>query len=243
MILKAQKREPKTQSNSKLRSSGLIPAVLYGHGFDNQNLTVSVLEFDNIFLEAGESTLVDLQVTDQAAVKVLIQAVQKDSVSDLVIHIDFRQVRMDEKIEAEVPLELIGVAPAVKELGGILVTALNTIHIKAMPQDLVHEIKVDVSSLNELGNMLRVSDLEIPETLEVLNKPDTTIIIIEAPRVEEVFEEKPEDELPEGAEEKEAEGDAGDKKEKGKEDDKKDKQADDKTKDDKKEKPEKNKKD
>jgi len=235
MELKAQKRDLKSKSNVKLRNSGLIPAELYGHGFANQNIAVLALEFDKVFSQAGESTLVDLQIDDQAAIKVLIQAVQKDPVSDQVIHLDFRQVKMDEKIEAEVMLELVGVAPAVKELGGILVTALNSIHIKALPQDLVHEIKIDVSGLNELGSMLRVSDLEVPETLEVLNKPETAVIIVEAPRVEEVPEEKPEGELPEGAEEEEGEGEEGDKKDKGKDDDKKDKQSDNKAEGDKKE--------
>jgi large subunit ribosomal protein L25 len=229
MNLKADIRELKNKTNSSLRSAGHIPAILYGHGFDNQNILVSALEFGKVLLAAGESTLVDLQVADKTAVKVLIQAVQKDPVSDQVIHVDFRQVRMDEKIETEVPIEFLGVAPAVKELGGILVTALNSVHVKALPQDLVHEIKVDITSLKEIGNMLRMSDLVVPETLEVLNKPETTVILVEAPRVEEIPEEKPEDELPEGAEEKEGEGEEGDKKEKGKESDKKDGKPDEKS--------------
>jgi large subunit ribosomal protein L25 len=120
---------------------------------------------------------------------------------------------MDEKIEAEIPLEFVGVSPAVKDKGAIMVTALDSLHIKALPQDLIHEIKVDISVLKDVGDMLRVSDLKIPEGLEVLNHPDTTVVLAEAPKMEEIKDGAPDAHLPEGADDSEAESNKEDSKE------------------------------
>lgn len=124
------------------------------------------------------------------------------------------------KIEADIPLAFEGTPPAVKELGGIMVTPLNSISVKALPQDLVHEFKVDVSVIKTFDDVLRVKDLNIPESFEVLSQPEAAIVLVEEPRVEEVPDEKPEDEIPEGAEEEQEDAD--------KEGDKKDDKKDDK---------------
>lgn len=189
MILKAEKRETTGRKVRDLRASGKVPAEVYGHGFENITLTLSAIEFDKVLAEAGESTLVDLKVGSDEPVKVIIQDIQRDPIKDYVTHVDLRQVRMDEKIEAEVMINFEGTPTAVKELGGILVTPLDSIHIKALPQNLVLEIKVDITVLNQIGSVLRVSDLNIPDTLEVLNDPNAAVALIDAPRKAEDAED------------------------------------------------------
>lgn len=189
MILKAEKREIKGRKVSELRAQGKVPAIVYGHGFDNTSITVVALEFDKVYADAGESTVFDLKIGSDEPIKVIIQDLQRDSISNDATHIDLRQVRMDEKIEAEVPLEFTGVAPAVKERGGILVHPLNTLTIKALPNNLVHEIQVDLSSLKEVGSVLRISDLTISDTLEVLNEQSAVVALVDAPRTAEELQE------------------------------------------------------
>src|SRR5262245_42619312 len=96
-----------------------VPAVLYGHDVTNVNLEVDQPQFQKIWRQAGSSSLIDLVIDQQPAVKVLIHAVQRHPLRPEVTHVDFYQVKMSEKLQAEVGLNFIGESPAVKELGGI----------------------------------------------------------------------------------------------------------------------------
>lgn len=214
ILLKAKLREVTGRKVNQLRNSDLIPAVVYGHGFANKNIAIHYNEFIKAFEQAGESTLVDLQIDETDPFKVLIQDVQKDSVSDRIIHTDLRQIKMDEKIEAEIPLRFIGTPPAVKELAGIFVTPLTVLHIKALPVDLVHEIDVNVAGLAQFHDKIYVKDLQISDKLEVLNKADTLVATVEPPRVEEKVEAKPEEEEAEAIKAQEGDVEEGDETEK-----------------------------
>jgi len=181
-----------------LRKQGLIPAVIYGKDVQSQNLTVEYLPFGRLYREGGESTLIDLKIGERAPVKVLVQDVQIDPVTGKFVHVDFRQVKMTEKIKAEALLKFIGEAPAVKELGGTLIKNLDKIEIECLPQDLVHEIKVDVISLRTFEDAIHVKDLKIPDGVEVLVDLDATVATVEAPLTEEEFKEleaKPEEKV------------------------------------------------
>ncbi len=183
--LQAQKREETGNQVAKIRNAGRVPAVVYGHGFENQNVSVHRVEFERLFEKAGESTLIDLAIDGGETVKVLIHDVQKDPVSDVFTHIDFRAVNMKEKIDTEISLVFVGVAPAVKEKGGIFVSMIDSLHVKALPIDLVHELEVDISLLVELGDKILVQDLNISDKFEVLNDPSVVVALAEAPRVVE----------------------------------------------------------
>lgn len=209
-----------------LRKNNSIPAVLYGPDVKNISLAVDYQQFDSIYEQAGESSLLDLQVDNKKPVKVLIQAVQRDPVTDKIIHIDFHQIDMAKKITTEVSLEFIGEAKAVKELGGILVKSLYKVKVECLPQDLVHKIEVDISPLNTFNDIIRVEHLKVPDKLTIKEKTDEVVISVQEPRAEEeleALEEKPEEKVEEveKAEEKEAkegeveEPDVEDKKEEG----------------------------
>ncbi len=202
-----QKREIFGKKVNSLRKENLIPAELYGHGLDNIHLSVPAKEFSKLFKEVGESTIINLNLENKK-LPVLIHDVSTDSLSDKIIHIDFYQVRMDEKITTSVPLEFIGVSAAVKEKEGILVKAVQEIEVEALPADLPHNIEVDISQLSDIGMNIHVKDLEIDKKVKVLADPETVVATVTEPAKEEVVE-KPitvEEVKVEGEEKKKEEG-------------------------------------
>jgi len=183
---------------NSLRHKGQIPAIVYGHGLKNQNLTVAAVEFNKIFKEAGESSLIDLKIDDKKSIQVLIHDLQYAPVKHTIRHIDFYQVNVAEKITAEVKLKFIGESSAVKEQGGVLVTPLTKVKIECLPKDLIHELEVDTSSLKTFDDAVRVKDLIIPAGIKVLAAADQAVVLVEAPRSEEEIqklEEKPEEKV------------------------------------------------
>lgn len=171
--------------SESLRATGFIPGVLYGHGVDSSNVQIKSTVFAKLFSAAGESSLVDVVVGNAAPVKALIHEVQYDPLSHEVTHVDFYQVNMNEEIHAEVELVFEGVAPAVKELGGTLVKNMSHVEIKCLPANLLHDLKVDITALATFDDTVRVSDLSIPEGVDVLDDSESVIALVEAPRTEE----------------------------------------------------------
>ncbi len=168
-----------------LRKTGQIPGVLYGHGIKPQAISVDYLSFSKVYKEAGGSSLIDLVIGSVKPVKVLIQEVAFDPLTNRYQHIDFHQVRMDEKITAEVPIVFIGESKAVKELGGVLVKNLNKLRLECLPQDLQHQIEVNISSLETFDSVILVKDLPLPASWKILDNLEEVIISVEPPRSEE----------------------------------------------------------
>lgn len=216
--LKAEPRELTGRAAAELKTNGTIPAVLYGPGVANQNLQVENSAFVSAYQVAGGSSLVELDAGTGKPVNVIIKDIQKDPVMDFVTHIDFYQVDMTKPVSTSVLLEFVGIAPAVKDLGGTLIKARATIDVKGLPDKLVPSIEVDISTIIDFDTVIHVKDLELPEGLEFDMDPERAVALANPPRTEaemEALEEAPEEaELPEGAEE-EKEGEEG---EEGKED-------------------------
>lgn len=182
--LSAAPRAELRKAVKKLRNAGKIPAVLYGHGVDATPLFVDRKEFVKLREQAGDATLIDLAIGDAEPVKAIVQSVQYHPVSDEVLHVDFHQVRMDEKIQTEIPLEFVGESPAVKNEGGVLVRNHTELKAEAFPGDLVDSIRVDISTLEELNSSIHVKDLAIPENITVLYEPEEVIAVVTPPRTE-----------------------------------------------------------
>lgn len=168
----AQKRNGQAE---EIRAAGRVPAVLYGPGVEPISVSVAANDFDKLYKEAGESTLVDITIDSGKSVKVLIQDVQHDPLNRRVSHIDFRQIRMDQEIEAAVELVFVGLAPAVKELGGTLSTTMSEIYIKCLPANLMSSLEVDLSTLKTFEDTIYVKDLKLPEGVVTTEEPDTLI--------------------------------------------------------------------
>lgn len=174
--------EDRIEKSAKTRSEGRIPAVAYGRGIPSRSLSVSFLDFSRLYGKAGENTLVELSFPTGKPFKALIHDVQVDPLSGRFIHIDFYQVRMDEKVETSVPLVFLGESPAVRGLGGILIKALDEVEVSCLPADIPHEFSVDISVLTMFSDQIHISDIVVPEGVLVLSDPETTVALVERPR-------------------------------------------------------------
>jgi large subunit ribosomal protein L25 len=183
ITLTTESREVKKRGASVLRSLGKIPAVIYGHGTKPTAITVDYKQFEKVYNQAGGSSIVTLKVGNEDR-NVIISEVALDPVSDQILHIDFHQIRMDEKITAEIEIKIVGLAPAVKEQGGILISNLDKVEIECLPGDLIRDYAVDVSGLKNLRDSIHVSDLVFPEGIEVKTPLEEVIVLVEEPRSE-----------------------------------------------------------
>lgn len=183
--LSAEKRVKTESTLSSIRKSGRIPAVLYGHGNAPQSLMVPLLEFSRAYKAAGENTIVELSLPKGKPINTLIYDVQVDPLSGKALHVDFYQVRMDEKVEASVPLVFVGESLAVRGSGGILVKALDEVEVSCLPGNIPHELSVDITALATFDDQIHVSDIVIPNGVEVLSDKDTVVALVERPRSDE----------------------------------------------------------
>ena len=178
-----------------LRKEGLLPAVLYGPGIENKPLEVQLADFEKVFKEAGENTLVTLEVAADKKYQVLTHNIKRDPLTETPLHVDFYQPALDKKIEGEIPIVLEGEAPAVKNLGGTLIKNIAEIKVRALPQDLPKEFRVNIDNLKTFENHISVKDLNVPQGVEVFREANEILIQVVPP-------EKVEDELAKPIEEK-----------------------------------------
>ena len=190
LTLKVEKRDPKA-SLSTIRKAGKMPAVFYGKKEASTPIMLSYAIFEKTLKEAGESTILHLE-GDGIDVDVLIHEVDLNPVTDKPRHADFYAIEKGKKLEIKIPLEFIGVAPAVKDLGGILVKVMHEIEISALPKDLPQKLEVDISSLVAFDSVLTAKDIKLPEGVELKVKLEDIIASIYEPK-EEVVEVTPVD--------------------------------------------------
>jgi len=175
------------QSDGKakvIRKAGFIPAVVYGSSAANQSLKVKKHDFAKAFQTAGEFNLVDLTVDSDKAVKVIIKDVQRDILTGNIIHIDFYRVNMTKKIIAEIPLHFIGESKAVKDMGGTLVKNMDKVKVGCLPGDLVSQIEVDISKLENFNQFIRLHDLLLPAGLELASATNEAVVGVVETKVE-----------------------------------------------------------
>lgn len=192
MELIAKKRKILGKQVKKLRQGNLLPAVLYGKEVQSTPLEVEANTFLKVFSDAGESTLVDLVIEgEEKPRKVLISEIQYDPVSSKLRHINFHQVNLKEKITANVPIEITGESPAVREGKGIIITLIDEIEVECLPSDIPKNFTVDISNLNRVGDFIAVKELSYDKS-KVKIELDSEELIIKldyAQQPEEVEEE------------------------------------------------------
>lgn len=205
--LKASVRTEMGRKVKSLRLSGNVPATVYGKKAENVSLTISGSEFLKVYREAGETGLVELSV-DGKTLPVLIHVVQKDPLTDEILHVEFHQVDLKEKVKANVPLVLFGESPAVAQKIGVLLSVLSEVEVEALPAELPEKIEIDVTGLSELDQELKVSDLRTPSGVALLSDPTLTVVKVSA-LVSKEAEEQAAAEAAEAAAAAPAEGEAG----------------------------------
>lgn len=207
VLLVVQTRE-QGLSAKKAVSMNKIPAICYGKGLKERPLMIDYQVFRKVFRLAGKNTIIELDVDGKEKLNVLVHDIQYDPVSEKIKHVDFINVKMDEVIRTKIPVVVVGVAPAIKELGGILMHRLDEVEVKCLPKDLISKIEVDVSPLVDFRISIRVKDLSIPSSITVLSGQDEVVATVVAPT--KIEEEVPVAAVPvEGEVVAGAEGEAG----------------------------------
>jgi large subunit ribosomal protein L25 len=169
-----------------LRKQGVLPANIFGHGVGSRSVQVESAAFRTALGKAGTNTLVALTVDGETPVMALIRGVQRNPINSQLLHADFYEVSMTEKIRLSVPLAFMGEAPGVTTLGGILLRNLERVEIECLPGDLVHSIPVDVSVLAEIGSALYIKDLKVGEAVAIHADPEELVVKVVPPAKEEV---------------------------------------------------------
>jgi large subunit ribosomal protein L25 len=188
--VKAEQREEVGNKVQKIRKKGLIPAVLYGHKFASTAISVEAKEFQKKVLSsgAGRNLIFTLQLNrggKTEAVSAITQTIQRDCLTDKILHLDFMHIVMDEAIKTRVPVELLGLPTGVKDDGGVLVHGLRDIEIKCFPGDIPDKFEIDVAAL-KINDSLHVSDLKISDKITILSPAAEMIATVSAPTKEEV---------------------------------------------------------
>ena len=193
--LKAEVREVTGRHVKYLRQDGLVPAVLYGRNTASTLLQIEAKSLYKVLREAGTHQLISLQVSDKKPLMTLARDIQRDNIKHNYLHVDFYAVQMDEKVTAQVPLVIDGVAPAVKDQGGILTQGLDELEIECLPKDLISAIEVNVEELVEYNDAVIVADLKVPSSITILSDLDSMVVKVEPPRKEEEVEVVEEEEV------------------------------------------------
>jgi large subunit ribosomal protein L25 len=204
-------REAQGKANKRLRREGIVPGVVYGKGEGSTNVQVDAKTFETLYRAAGRTSVVKFRLPGASrATSGFIKSVQRHPLSGQAIHVDYYLVNLKVEMEVDVPLVFTGEAPAVEETGGTLLHNLSSVRVKALPNDIPHEISVDVSTLTSLDVAIHVADLNLNRDLvHVLTDGETLVATVVPPRVE-VEEEPVVAEGEEGAEgEAAAEGEEG----------------------------------
>lgn len=188
MAIKLQAELRKNSSVNQLRNSGFVPGVVYGRGVENVNVTVDRTALERLLKEAGENALLELEVKGDKSHNVLIHDIQREQIKDVLNHVDFLEVRLDQKVKAEIPLVFIGESPAIKELNGTLVKNIQHVEVEALPQNLPHNIEVDISSLATFEEHISIADIKIGPNVKIVSEPDVIVASVVPPRSEEELE-------------------------------------------------------
>ena len=201
--LKAQERTVFGKKVKHLRHDGKIPANVYGSSVKSKAVTVSESELKNILKAAGENSIINLNIDGEDKSRpTLIYKIQTSPLDRHLLHVDFRQVNLKEKIKTEVALELIGESKAEAE-GNVVLLLKNEVEIEALPTDIPENLTLDISKLEALGDTLTVQDIKIDtDKVKILLEPEEILVKVEEPKEEEVQPETTE--LPEQPAEGEA---------------------------------------
>jgi large subunit ribosomal protein L25 len=189
--LAAAKRDVLGKRNRFLRRRGITPAHLFGHDLESISLQCDTSELRKIVAHAGTTRLVSLEIVGEDGPKsVFVREIQRDALGKNLLHVDFYQVRRGEKINADIPIVLVGEAPAMKDKGRLLSRGITELSIECLPEKVPPQIEVDISNLLELEQTIHVKDISLDPDITVHDDPEQMVVKV-AEIVIKVEEEKP----------------------------------------------------
>jgi large subunit ribosomal protein L25 len=192
ILLNAQPRAVIGKQVNAMRRTGVIPAVLYGKQLETPlNLQIDEKTLKTVVAQAGRNRLIKLTVDGGGERLVLTRDVQRNSLSQRIIHVDLQEVSMNEKITTEVPLVLVGTSPAVTRGEGLLIHGIDTVLIRVLPADLIPQIEVDVTAIENLNQSLFVRDLKVSDKIEIRTAGDEMVAKVVPVKEEVITTEAP----------------------------------------------------
>lgn len=201
LVLKAEKRDVLGKKTRFLRRQGITPAHVFGHSLESQSIQCDTLELKNIIAHAGATRLITLKIAgEKSSHNVFVKEVQQDPLQKQLFHVDFYQVRKDEKMQVDVPIVIVGEAPALKYAGRLLAHSLTELTVDCLPEKVPPQIDVDISILEEIDQAIYVKDLAIDPDINIHAEPDQLIVKISEAYIKPEEEEVAEEEAVEGAE-------------------------------------------
>ncbi|MGH2364494.1 MAG: 50S ribosomal protein L25 [Chloroflexota bacterium] len=184
LTLEARPRDARRKQNKGLRRSGFVPLNVHGRGVESRLLEIEEKALRHALEHATGSSIMTLNVGGDAS-SVVVRTVQRHPVSGALIHAELFQVRLDEVMRARLPIVLVGEAPAVKLLEGMVQHLLDGVTVAGLPNALPHAVEVDLSSLTELDQAIYVRDLSAGPGVQILDNPGELVVKIQPPRVAE----------------------------------------------------------
>lgn len=209
LTLKASKRSTLGKKTRFLRRQGITPAHIFGHGLKSISLQCDTADLQHVIAQAGTARLLSLEIEgDKQPRSVLIREIQREVIGGALLHVDFFQIRKKERIKAEVPIILVGEAPALKFKERTLMHGVTSLDIECLPDKLPPQVEVDISSLEEPEELILVKDLVLDPDIHVATDPDQLVVKVSearAPVIEEEVVEVVEEEAVAAEEEAKAE--------------------------------------
>lgn len=196
MELTLEKRDVTGKKVKQLRVEGIVPAVVYGHGFDPLTVQVEEKSLRQVVRQAGTSKLIDLKIQGRnSPEKAIIRDIMRDVITREILHVDFYRVSMTERITAEIPITFVGTSPVLDSSTHMLFYGVESIEVECLPGDLPDSIEVDLTTLREVGDAAYVRDLAISDKVSLLTDPDELVVRVEETWAEEIEEEEVEEEV------------------------------------------------
>ena len=189
LTLQATKRDISGKKTRFLRRQGITPTHLFGHGLESLSLQCDTAELQHIIARARTTRLISLKIEDDKHPRsVFIREIQKDVIKGKLLHVDFYQIRKTEKMKADIPIVLVGEAPAMKQKGRMLTHSLINLSIECLPDKLPPQIEVDLGPLEEIEQAIYVKDIPLSPDITVFTDPDQMVVKVSEVRVLEVEE-------------------------------------------------------
>jgi len=183
------KREIMGKKVRFLRRQGITPVHLFGHGVESLALQTDTAQLQRALAQAGQTRLISLKVEDEKRPRnIVVREVQTEPRTGALLHVDFYQVKMAEKVKVVVPIVLVGEAPALKVKENLLAHELTSLTVECLPAKIPSSVELDISSLTEPEQAVRVKDIELDEEITVLNDPEVLVVKISSRPVEKVEE-------------------------------------------------------
>jgi large subunit ribosomal protein L25 len=196
LSLEAAKRTVLGKKNRFLRRQGITPAHIFGHNIRSQALQCDTIQLKQVIAHAGTTRLIRLRIGGEKQPKsVFVREIQRDAVGKQLLHVDFYQVKMGEKMAVEVPIVLVGEAPAMKGKGRMLAHGITSLDIECLPDKVPPQIEVDIGTLEELEQAIHVKDIILDPDITVNADPEQLVVkvseaVVKVEEVEEVVAEE-----------------------------------------------------